>query len=88
MKKLSTTTSCPKCKNKNVYLVQCNKLIYKACDKCKTIYYCNDAYGLFTDMGMEIYFKEHPNKTMKDYEKKTFAWMDKKFKKYKRCQEG
>jgi len=82
--KLSTEegVGCPKCDNKEVYLVQCHKMIYKACDKCKTIYLCRDACEVFTDPELKLYCDENPDKTIEDYKTMKYAWMNKKFADY------
>jgi len=51
---LSTTTGCPECNNENVHLVQNVEVIYKFCEKCKTIFLCEDACGIFTEPDIKI----------------------------------
>jgi len=84
---LSTETGCPNCKNdgKDVYLVQCRKSLWKVCDKCKSVYYCEDASGgTFTDGDFMRWCDENKNngKTTEDYEKGKMAWLEEKFKDY------
>ena len=86
MKKLSTQAGvgCPSCHNKKVRLVQCHNVIWKTCEKCKTIFLCKDVMTLFTDMDMKKWLAENPDKSIKDYEKHKIEWIENKYADYKK----
>jgi len=83
MPMLSTQTCCPQCNSNEVYLSQCRNAIWKVCDNCRTVYFCEDAGGgIFTDWDMKRYCEENETKSIKDYEEYKLALLKKRFKGY------
>ena len=80
---LSTQVGCPSCKNEKVYMVHCHNCIWKVCEKCKTVFFCQDAVTSFTDVDMERWLKENPSKNIKAYEKMKLKWLANKYSDYK-----
>ena len=77
---LSTSTPCPVCGNKDVYLIQLRENIWKVCKKCKIIFYCADSYGSFTDMAFMNHLAK--GRSIKNYEKETKSYFNKKYDGY------
>ena len=75
--RFSTQTGCPSCDNNDIYLVQCNSLIWKVCEKCKSVFHCEDAMDIFTDYDMKDWLLE--GKPLSEYMMSKFKHLSDKY---------